>query len=86
MDDAEIARDLLRKFIKNGIFGAYHIREDTVAKGFPSHARGHVMRVAEELRRSGWLVKFPTGHGTQWYLNTNFLREVEEFIAAGSSV
>jgi len=78
MDDAEIARKLLKKFVDNNIWGRYHIREDTVPKGFPSHLRHRVMSIAEELKAKGFLVKFPTSHGMQWYANSERMKEIKE--------
>ena len=80
MDEKEIAQDLLRKFYKHGVWGKHHWREDTLPKGFPSHVRHIVLRVAEDLRRKGFLIKFPTSHGVQWYMNIEKLREIEEII------
>ncbi len=79
-EDRDIAKALMRKFFRNNIWGKHHWREDTLPKGFKPHLRGKVMDVAEELRRMGWLVKHPTGHGDQWNANINMLREIEEFI------
>ncbi len=80
MTERDIKKALLRKFYKNDVWGKHHLREDTLAKGFPPHFRHHVMEIAEELRKNGFLIKFPTSHGTQWYANIEKIREIEEII------
>lgn len=80
IEDIAIEKDLLRKFYKNRVWGRHHFREDTLAKGFPSHIRHKVKEVAENLRKRGLLIKFPTAHGIQWYANREKLREIEEII------
>lgn len=80
MEDKEIVKDLLRKFYRHRVWGRHHFREDTIIKGFPSHLRKRIIDVAEDLRRKGFLIKFPTSHGTQWYANIEKLKEIEEII------
>ncbi len=80
MEDKEIEQDLLRNFYRHKVWGKHHFREDTIVKGFPSHLRKNVIRAAEELRKRGFLIKFPTSHGTQWYANIEKLKEIEEII------
>lgn len=78
--DKEIMQDLLRKFYRHNAWGRHHFREDTIVKGFSSHLRKNVIRVAEDLRRRGFMRKFPTNHGIQWYANIEKLKEIEEII------
>ncbi len=80
MEEKEIEQDLLRKFYRHRVWGKHHFREDTLIKGFPSHLRRDVLRAAEELRKRGLLIKFPTNHGIQWHANMEKLREIEELI------
>lgn len=80
MLDDEIRRHLLKKFYRHNVWGRHHFREDTLAKGFPSHLRNRVMLIAEDLRREDFLVKFPTNHGMQWYANIQKLKEIEEIL------
>lgn len=78
--EREVAKALMRKFFRNNIWGKHHWREDTLPKGFPSHLRGKVMDVAEDLRKMGFLARRPTSHGDQWYANIEKIKEIEEFI------
>ncbi len=80
--ERELAKDVMRKFYRNNIWGKHHWSEDTLPKGFPPHLRGKVMDVADDLRRMRFLVKRPSHHGYQWYANLEMLREIEEFIKA----
>jgi hypothetical protein len=82
VDDTEmnIRKALLRKFYRHGIWGAGHMREDNVPKGFQDHLRKKVMEIAEELIRKGILCKKPTSHGIQWYANRDRLEEIEKII------
>jgi hypothetical protein len=80
-DDNELAKELLTKLYRQRIWGRHHIREDNLAKGFASHLRNRVMRIAEELRRRGLLVRFPTSHGMQWHANWERIRDIEELIS-----
>ncbi len=79
-NEIDVAKALMRKFYRNNIWGKHHWREDTLPKGFPSHLRGLVMEVAEELRRMNFLARRPSSHGYQWYANIEKIREIEEFI------
>ena len=80
----KIEKKLLRKFYMHNVWGKHHFREDTLLKGFPSHLRYRVKIAAEELRRSGYLIKFPTGHGMQWYANIKKLKEIEEIVMSNN--
>lgn len=79
-DDKEIERILLKKLYTLGCWGTRHTSESNLPKGFPSHLRKRVIEIAEELRKKGFLIKFPTHHDNQWYLNWNFKKEIEEKI------
>ncbi|MBU3905209.1 MAG: hypothetical protein KJ906_03610 [Nanoarchaeota archaeon] len=77
----EIEKKLLRKFYRHKVWRTHHWREDTLIKGFPSHLRYRVKLAAEELRRKGYLIRFPTGHGIQWYANIEKLKEIETLMS-----
>ncbi len=83
-DDKEIERILLKKLYTMGCWGTRHTSEGNLPKGFPPHLRKRVLEIAEELRKKGSLVKFPTHHDYQWYMNWKFKKEIEEIIMKGS--
>lgn len=86
MDDREIETALLKKFVKKNIWGKYHIREDTMLKGFPGHL-GHKIKIAaENLRKRGYLVKYPTNHGMQWHLNRNMIKEINDLLSKNETI
>lgn len=75
--EEEIAIKLLRKFYDDGCWGAKHRCESNLLKNFPRHLRGQVKKAAEELRREGILVKRPSSHEYQWFLNITRREEIE---------
>jgi len=75
-----IEKALLRKLHKMGCWGQHHICESNLPKGFPRHFYKEVMKVADELRRKGLLVRRPSHHENQWYLNWDRKNEIEEII------
>jgi len=78
--EIEITKHLLKKLYRMGCWGKRHTCESNLPKGFPQHLRKDVLKVAEELRKNGFLVKHPTHHEHQWYLNWNMKKEIEEII------
>lgn len=81
--EKEIERILLKKLYTMGCWGTRHTSERNLPKGFPPHLRKRVLEIAEELRKKGFLAKFPTQHDYQWYLNWKFKKEIEEIIMKG---
>ena len=80
MDDKVLERKLLNKFYIHKVWGKHHFREDTLLKGFPSHLKYRVKIIAEDLRKRGYLIKFPTGHGMQWYANIKKVEEIKKIV------
>ncbi len=78
--EKDIARALLKKLFLMGCWGKRHVCESNLPKGFPSHLKGRVKAVAEELRKRGLLVKRPSHHEHQWYLNFEKKNEIEELM------
>jgi len=79
-DEKEIERTLLKKLYTMGCWSTRHTSERNLPKGFPPHLRKRVLETAEDLRKKGFLIKFPTHHDNQWYLNWKFKKEIEEKI------
>jgi len=76
----EVRKYLLRKIYKLGAWGKHHVCESNLPKGFPSHLCSLVKDVAHDLKKEGLLVCRPSGHDSQWYLNRNKLKEIEQII------
>ncbi|MEK6954120.1 MAG: hypothetical protein AABX01_03875 [Candidatus Micrarchaeota archaeon] len=82
MEEEEIACRLLMKLLRLRAWGAKHISESNLQKGFPQQARGKiVLKVAEELRREGLLYKRPSSHDYQWSLVWERRTEIEIRVA-----
>lgn len=79
-DDKELERILLKKLYTMGCWGTRHTSERNLPKGFPSHLRKRVLEIAGDLRKRGLLVKRPSSHDYQWYLNWNMKKEIEEIL------
>ena len=51
ISDEEVEAALLHKFLIKGAWHEYHIYESDVPKGFPSHLRNRVMKIARKLKK-----------------------------------
>ena len=80
MDELRIGRDLLMRLYLDHCWGAKHRCESNLLKNFPRHLRGAVKKAAERLRRAGLLVKRPSSHEYQWFLNMARREEIERRI------
>lgn len=67
---------LLLKLVKKRYFGKKHISESNLPKGFQANLHKEFLDSAERLRKEGVLVKRPSGHDYQWYVNLNMKEEV----------
>ena len=83
MKDEEIKLRIIRKLHIRGCWGTHHTSESNLQKGFPSHLRGKILDLAEELRKEGLLVKHPTHHEAQWNLNWDKKLEIEKMLGIG---
>ena len=83
IDVEKLEKKILYRFLNNRVFGKHHWREDTVKKGYPSHARKIVMKIVEKLRRKGILIMKPTPHGKQWWLNLEKIQEINKILKDG---
>ena len=79
-DDTDLGRLLLKKLHTVGCGGTRHTSERNLPKVFPPHVRKRVLEIAEKFRTEGLLVKRPSSHEYQWYLNWNRKQEIEERI------
>ena len=83
MEQKEVERALLKKLYDLGCWGKHHVSESNLPKGFPSDARGKVKEAAEKLRKERLLVKRPSSHDYQWYLNFEMRQEIERRVKEG---
>lgn len=80
VSDEEIKVELLRKLHDMKVGRKRHIYEPDLAKGFPPNLRKRFLKIAEDLRREGLLIKFPHSGEMVWQLNLNQIEEIKELI------
>ena len=76
----KIKATLLYHIRRKKVIGGVHTPFDTVTKGFPSHMGKNIKKIAEELIRSGHILKKTTNYGLHITLNKDRLKEIGEFI------
>ena len=79
MSQRENIARALRKLVYMGKWEGNHASFDNLPKGFPSHLRGEVKKVARELIKAGLLLSKPTSYGTEVSLNIKMKKEIEKF-------
>ena len=79
-DEEKIKATILYHLRRKKVIGGVHTPFDTVTKGFPSHLRKDVKKIAEDLIRKGYILKKITNYGLHIYLNKEKLKEIEEII------
>lgn len=77
----DIRRVLLRKLVKHGYWGSRHTSFDNLPKGFPSHLRKDVKKVAKELIKEGILLRKPTSYGTETSLNPRESTKIMKYLS-----
>tara|TARA_Y100000310_G_C20420729_1_gene686558 strand:- start:430 stop:675 length:246 start_codon:yes stop_codon:yes gene_type:complete len=78
MEKEEIIKSLLRKLVYLGKWGGNHTSIDNLSKGFPTHLRGEVKNIAQELIKKELLSSKPTSYGIEVSLNSKKKKEIEE--------
>lgn len=76
--ESEIRKALLRKLVYMNKWGHSHTSFDNLPKGFPSHLRGDVKKVAKKLIKENLLLCKPTSYGMEVSLNPDKKKEIEE--------
>jgi len=79
-DEDKVKATILYNLRRKKVIGNVHTHFDTLKKGFPSHLRKDVDKIAKELIKEQFIIVKPTSYGLQVSLNKDKLREVEEFI------
>jgi len=78
--DDEVKATILYHLRKKRIIGNAHTHFDTLTKGFPSHLRKDVKKIAQKLIKENLILIKPASYGLQVSLNKERLREIEDFI------
>ncbi len=80
-ETGSIRRTILRKMFSHGYIGGRHTSLDNLPKGFPSHIRKEVKKIARKLIKEGLLLRKPTHCGEQVSLNPERIDEIRKEIA-----
>ena len=77
----ELKAMILHKLAKKRKWGESHTAFENVAKGVPSHLKGKLKELAEELIKDGFITPKPTGgYGLQISLNVAKSEEIKSII------
>ena len=75
-----IEKQLLRKLMKQRMWGHKHTSFDNLPKGFPRHLYKEVKKIAKKLVKESILLAKITNYGTEVSLNPKMKREIEEIL------
>lgn len=76
----ELKATILHRLAKKRKWGESHTAFENVAKGVPSHLKGKLKELAEELIKEGFITPKPTGYGLQISLNVAKSEEIKSII------
>lgn len=77
VSDDELKASILHRLAKKRKWGESHTAFENVAKGVPSHLRGKLKELAEELMKEGFIIKKPTSYGLQISLSVERSEEIK---------
>ncbi len=77
VSDDELKASILHRLAKNQKWGESHTAIENATRGVPSHLRGKMLDLAEELIKEGSIVKKPTSYGLQISLNVERSEEIK---------
>ncbi len=77
----KIKKNILKKLYSNQAFSKGHMLYERLASGIPSHLRGDVKAILDELVKDGLVLFYgKTKHGDAYQLNIKKLKEIENLI------
>ena len=79
-EENKIKATILYHLRRKKVIGNAHTHFDTLKKGFPSHLRKDIEKIAKELIKNKLILTKPTSYGLQVSLNKEKLKEIEQFI------
>ncbi len=80
VSDFELKAMILHKLAKKRKWGESHTAFENVAKGVPSHFRGRLKELAQELIKEGFIIPKPTSYGLQISLNVARADDIKDRI------
>lgn len=80
-DYIKIKKNILKRLYSNQAFSKGHLLYERLESGIPSHLKGFVKDVLEDLIKERLVLFYgKTKHGNAYQLNIKKLKEIEEFI------
>ena len=77
----KIKKNILKKLYSNEAFHKGHLLLETLKHGVPSHLKGFVEDVLDDLIKEEFVIYYgKTKYGDAYQLNIKKLKEIEEFI------
>lgn len=80
LSSEEIRFRIIKKLVRHGVWGKYHLDEDDIPKGMPPELRKDIIKELDYLIKYGLVVKFPHAGKKKVYLNPNKRKEIMEII------
>ena len=79
-DSDKIKARLLYHLRRKKVIDGVHTQFNTLSRGFPSHLKGAVKQIAQDLIREGLITTKQTSYGLQVSLNKDRIKQIEDFI------
>ncbi|MEK6964215.1 MAG: hypothetical protein AABX70_07355 [Nanoarchaeota archaeon] len=86
MGQYDLAKKAILKYlVRHKCWNKKHTPIENIRKGFPKNLRGskEVNKAVEELFAEGLILRKPTGHGLDVYLNSHKKAEIEKLTGIG---
>jgi len=80
VSDDELKAMILHKLAKKRKWGESHTAFENAAKGVPSHLKGKLKELTEELISEGYIIPKPTSYGLHISLNVARGEEIKAII------
>ena len=80
MEYSELHIAILRKMFFDTRIGGRHIGEKDLSRGFPSHVKGDIPEVLDDLNKARLVNKHPTRYGMQYSLNSAAIDTIKDII------
>ena len=82
-DYEKLRRNIIKKLYAHNAFVEGHLLYERLATGIPSHLKGCVKEVLEELIKEGLVLQYGrTKHGVAYQLNIKQLAKIEKIISS----
>lgn len=80
-DYLKIKKNILKRLYSNQAFSKGHLLYERLTSGIPSHLRGEVKEVLDELIKEEMVIVYgKTKYGDAYQLNIKKLKEIEDLI------